>query len=119
MPSILSKTACFLLAATFGEQAKASASAANNGKKMGSKNLRQTNINDNNKDLETKIVGGVPVSSNSEYPYYVHWPIGCGGSLISPSVVLSKYLNLSLPMRSVKLHAAAYPILPLRRELNS
>jgi trypsin len=43
----------------------------------------------NNDDLETRIVGGTPVQNETQYPYYVYWPNGCGASLIEPNVVLT------------------------------
>ena len=40
-------------------------------------------------DIETHIVGGTEVESPNDFPFYVWLPMGCGGSLIAPNVVLS------------------------------
>ena len=40
-----------------------------------------------------RIVGGNVVESTTDYPYYVFWGDGCGGSLIAPDVVLSTWLS--------------------------
>ena len=45
-----------------------------------------TNIND--RDLETRIVGGTQASVG-EYPYYTQWIYGCGASLIHDDIVLT------------------------------
>ena len=45
-----------------------------------------TNIND--RDLETRIVGGTQASVG-EYPYYTQWIYGCGASLIHDDIVIT------------------------------
>jgi len=39
--------------------------------------------------FDEQIVGGTWVRDPDKYPWHVHWPRGCGGSLIHPDIILT------------------------------